>query len=131
MIITSRLSKGRKQKVLKSQSTSGKLPIGYVWKTRNNVKTVIVDEGVKEVVKNIFVSYNQKEKISEITRKTNTRLLEIGRKTITYQTIKNILNNPLYSGVVSYGDITINNGSHTPIVSKHLFTKCKNRLETK
>ena len=131
MIITSRLSKGRKQKVLKSQSTSGKLPLGYIWKNVNNVKTVVVDEGVKEVVKNIFVSYNQKERVSEVTRKTNTRLLEIGRKTITYQTIKNILNNPLYSGVVSYGDIKIKNGSHTPIISKNLFTRCQNRLETK
>jgi len=131
MIITQRLVTGRRQKVLKTNTTSGLLPIGYRWEVRNNVKTVVVDEGVKDVVKNIFVSYNQSMKVSQIHRQTNERLIEIGRKKMSYQGVKNILSNSFYSGVVNYGDIKIKNGSHEKIITKNLFTRCQNRLEKK
>lgn len=131
MIITQRLVSSRRQKVLKTKTTSGLLPIGYCWKKKNNVKRVVVDQDVKEVVKDIFGSYNKGMKVSEIYRDTNLRLIEMGRKKMSYQGVKHILSNPFYSGVVRWGDIKIKNGSHTPLISKHLFTKCRNRLAKK
>ena len=105
--ITMRLSGGRINKAQKGGYAGGATALGY--KTKN--KKLIIDKKQAEIIRMIFKMKRYKRMgLREIARELNEKGIPTARGGKWYAgTIKYILENPLYKGMVHYKDNNIKN----------------------
>jgi len=101
--ITMRLSGGRINKAKKGQYAGGGVALGY----HSKGKELSINKEQAETVKTIFdMKRKRRLGLCEIARELNNRNVPTARGKRWYAgTIKYILHNPIYKGVLSYRDI--------------------------
>ena len=123
-VIKERLTMGREYKFKSNQIPYPKIPFGY--KRKN--KTIIPDKN-SEIVQYIFKKWNILSKMKHITKTKKTqRLLKLlKRRGYTFNgrdfkwwNVRDILNNKMYCGEISWKGMTTNS-SYPTIVSKRLY----------
>jgi DNA invertase Pin-like site-specific DNA recombinase len=122
--IAKKLAKGRRTKAKTGNKACGTAPIGYKW----NNASIVWDEDYVEIVKLIFHKYIELESLGKVKK----YLDEIGYETNTgkpfsKQSIKNILTNDFYKGIVTHADIK-KEGTHEPIINKIVFGRVQSML---
>ena len=122
--IARKLAKGRRTKVKSGEKACGTAPIGYKW---SNSK-IVTDEDTVDLIKLIFNKYIElqsfgkvKKYLDENSYTTNTE------KQFSKQSIKNILTNDFYKGIITHGDIKIE-GNHPIIINKIVFGRVQGLL---
>lgn len=112
---------------------------------------LIIDEPAAQIVKKIFSRISEGQSYSEIARKMNEEKVDCPRKHLfklglrsseecihklwTYQTVRQIVRNPVYLGDMVQGksgntplDIVNIQKTHEPIIENELFYKVQNRI---
>ncbi len=122
MSIALKLAKGRKTKAKAGIKACGNAPLGYKW---NDKAEIIIDGENSEVIKFIFSKFMELKTIAKIQR----ALTEAGYKTkqgreFSFNSIKTILKNDFYKGVIRHGGI-VKEGNHQPIINKIVFGKAQ------
>lgn len=125
MSISLKLSKGRKTKVKSGSKACGVAPLGYKWDKAN----IIIDEETAPLIQLIFKKYLEVGSIGKV--KT---FLDVGgyttnrAKGFSKQSIKNILENDYYKGIVTHGEIKLE-GNHPILINKITFGKVQAELQ--
>lgn len=119
-----KLAKGRRTKAKSGNKACGTAPIGYRW---NNNKIVIDDE-TAETVKTIFSKYVELQSLGKVKKflDENNYTTNTGKQ-FSKQSIKNILENDFYKGIVTHADIK-KEGTHEPIINKIVFGRVQSML---
>lgn len=120
MSIALKLAKGRKTKAKSGIKACGNAPLGYKW---NDKAEIIINEEKYEIVKFIFSKFMELKSIAKVQR----ALTEAGYKTsqnkdFSFNSVKTILKNDFYKGVIRHGGI-VKKGNHEPIINKIVFGK--------
>ena len=125
MNISIKLAKGRRTKSTTGKKPCGTAPLGYKWDINANI---IIDEETVDIVKTIFNKYVEIQSLGKVKKfldennyKTNTD------KNFSKQSIKNILTNDFYKGIVTY-DKTKFEGTHPIIINKIVFGRVQSLL---
>lgn len=106
--ITMRLSGGRINKARKGGYAGGSVALGY--KARN--KELTIDSTQAEVVRTIFKLKRKRKGLREIARQMNEMRIPTARGGKWYAgTIKYILKNPIYKGLLNYKGVKAKNPS--------------------
>src|SRR5699024_6011428 len=125
----------------RSGGTPGRAPIGYLnVRTVENgreARTVIVDEQRAPLVAWAFEAYATGEWTmeslgAELTRRGLTTVPTARMRELPIQArqLDNILNNPYYTGVISYKGVEYP-GEHPPLIDRVLFEKAQSILHGK
>lgn len=128
MTISMKLAKGRKARAKGGNKPCGTAPYGYKWEGNK----IDIDYNNNLVVRDLFdmcLEFNGN--LSEVRR----NCIEKGYKTSTgkdfsVQSIKNILVNDFYIGIVTYAGKKTK-GEHKPIIEKELFYSVEKTLGRK
>lgn len=128
MSISLKLAKGRKTKAKSGIKACGNAPLGYKWTDKAQI---VIDEENAEVIKFIFSKFMELKSIAKVQRE----LPEAGYKTkqdkeFSFNSIKKILKNDFYKGVIRHGGI-VQEGNHEPIINKITFGKVQSILNNK
>ncbi len=126
MSISLKLAKGRKTKAKSGIKACGNAPLGYKW---NNKAEIIIDDENLEVIKFMFSKFMELKTIAKVQR----ALTEAGYKTkqskeFSFNSVKTILKNDFYKGVIRHGGI-IKEGNHQPVINKIIFGKVQALLK--
>jgi len=125
MSISLKLAKGRKTKVKSGEKACGNAPLGYKWE---NAK-IVIDKDSAPVVELIFKKYLELSSIGKTTKFLNDNGYTTNHgKPFSKQSVKNILENDFYKGIVKHGDIE-KEGNHAPIINKIVFGKVQAKLK--
>lgn len=118
MTISMKLAKGRKARAKKGNKPCGTAPYGYKWEDNN----IVIDFNNNLVVEDIFnMCIEYKGNLSEIRRKCIEKNYKTSTgKDFSVQSLKNILTNDFYIGIVTYAGKKTE-GEHKPIIDKKLF----------
>lgn len=118
--IITKFAKARKVKAQFGNKPCGTVPIGYYW-DKNKVK---IDREQSEIVKDIFrMCFEYGGNLSQIRRMCEKAGYKTCRgKTFSVQSVKNILRNDFYIGIVTYDNKKFD-GEHEPIIDKETFDK--------
>mgnify|MGYP003110892606 FL=1 len=116
--INSRTQQGKRSTAMNGNRAHGDICIGY----KKSSNGVVVDETNADIVKKIFRRYNKSKSLTDVKRYLNNiGAVTKNGKQFRRKSIYNILHNKFYIGMVQYNG-QILPGSHTPIISKRLFT---------
>ena len=108
-------------------------PFGYRrWQADDkhvrNPRILVIDEQTSAAVLHSFKAYaEENQSYAEIAAFLNKRgYVTVGGKPFTRETIRQMLTNPIYIGMIAYGRIGSSSqllftGKHQPIVSRHLW----------
>lgn len=126
MSIALKLAKGRKTKAKSGIKACGVAPLGYKW---DDKAQIIIDEENAELIKLIFSKFIELKSIAKVQRYIN----ETGYRTkqdkeYSFNTVKKILKNEFYKGVIHHGSI-VKEGNHQPIINKITFGKVQSLLK--
>lgn len=128
MSIALKLAKGRKTKAKSGIKACGNAPLGYKW---NDKAQILIDEENAEVVKFIFSKFMELKAIAKVQKALNeTGYKTSQQKEFSFNSVKNILLNDFYKGVIRHGSI-IKEGNHEPIINKITFGKVQAILSNK
>jgi DNA invertase Pin-like site-specific DNA recombinase len=120
MQITQKLAKGRRAKVQKGTKGCGTAPIGYRW--NKNAETEI-DSDNSVIVSDIFNAYIRLKslgKVAEYCKEKGYRTQQ--GKDFSKQSLKNILTNDYYIGMVRFGSVECK-GSQPTFIESEVFDK--------
>lgn len=125
MNISIKLAKGRKTKSTTGKKPCGTAPLGYKWDINANV---IIDDETAETVKLIFDKYVELQSLGKVKKylDENNYTTNFGKQ-FSKQSIKNILENDFYKGIVTYDKRKIE-GSHPIIINKIVFGRVQSML---
>jgi len=91
-------------------------PFGYYFRNKN----LVVNKDEAKIVKKFFKDCANGINRYDISKKYNK----------SFQTINNILSNPIYHGVIKWNSQIIK-GQHEPIIKEELFKKIQNLIKTR
>ncbi|MBU3112129.1 recombinase family protein [Clostridium lacusfryxellense] len=125
--IRMKLAKGRKTKVIQGDKACGTAPIGYVWD--NNAK-IIIDNDKAVIVLLIYKKYIELQSLGKVKRYLDHEgyTTNIGKQ-FTKQSIKNILTNDFYKGILTHSDIK-KLGNQPVIINKIVFGRVQSMLNS-
>ena len=125
MSITLKLAKGRRTKAKSGDKSCGNAPMGYKW---NNAK-IEIDQDTASTVELIFKKYMELESLGKVKKylDDNGYITSQGNS-FSKQSIKNILENDFYKGIIHHGDIE-KEGNHKLIINKITFGKVQAKLK--
>ena len=119
--INSKLAKGRKTKASKGDKSCGKQAFGY--KYNKNDKKTIIDKSKANIVKDIFNKRAEGSSFPEIVNYLNDNKINNSKnKEWNYSTVRKMINNDYYIGVVTHANQKYN-GNHEPIIDKDTWNK--------
>lgn len=117
MTISMKLAKGRKARAKSGNKPCGKAPYGYKW----DGNAVVIDYNNNLIVEDVFKTYVELKSLSKLKEHCDKKGYKTSSgKDFSKQSLKNILENDFYIGVVTYAGKKIG-GSHERIVSEELF----------
>lgn len=125
MSIAMKLAKGRKARAKTGNKPCGTAPYGYKW----DGNQIVIDFNNNLVVRDIFEKYIELKSLSKLKAYCD----EKGYKTSTgkdfsKQSLKNILENDFYIGVVTYAGKKIS-GEHEAIIEQYVFESANEVLK--
>jgi len=124
MSISLKLAKGRRTKAKIGDKACGVAPIGYMW---DNNK-IVLDTVTVSIVELIYKKYIEVQSLGKVKGYLDTEGYTTNRgKCFSKQSIKDILSNDFYKGIITHGDIK-KEGSQPIIVNKIVFGKVRNLL---
>lgn len=124
MSISLKLAKGRRTKAKSGNKACGTAPIGYKWDN----DSIIVDGEKADVIKTIFSKYLELKSLGKVKNYLDeNNIITNANKSFSRQSIKNILGNEFYKGMVTHGDIKTK-GTHEVIINKITFGKVQSLL---
>jgi site-specific DNA recombinase len=105
-------------------------PFGYLNDTRT--KTIVLDKRYSPLVEELYVSYARGDQTMEQLAYflQENGAITSGGKTFKDDKVKSILQNPFYYGHFLYNG-ELHEGRHTPIISKALYDKVQQVIETR
>lgn len=119
-----KLARGRRTKVKQGDKACGVAPLGYKW---DNAKIVIDNKSV-EIVKVIYKKYMELQSLGKVKMYLDEQGYTTNQgKRFSKQSIKNILSNDYYKGIVTHGDIK-KEGNQPIIINKIVFGKVQSLL---
>ena len=125
LTIAMKLAKGRRAKANTGKKPCGVCPLGYRWEDGE----IVIDYNNNLIVKDIFIAYTEMKSLQKVKEYCEERGYKSSRgKEIGKSSIKTILNNDFYIGMVRYGAES-KEGTHEPIIDKELFEKANKLLE--
>lgn len=120
-----KLAKGRKTKATKGLKACGVSPIGYKW---NNAQ-IVIDGVTAPVVELIFKKYLELQSFGKVKKVLDELGYKTNRgKSFSKQSIKDILENDFYKGIVTHAGVK-KEGAHKPIINKIVFGKVQSLLK--
>ncbi len=120
MSVNLKLAKGRRTKAKGGDKATGVAPLGYKW---TNDAEIVIDEETKPVVELIYNKYLELETLGKVKKYLDDNEYKTNRcKNFSKQSIKNILENDFYKGIVRHGDIK-QEGNQEIIINKIVFGK--------
>lgn len=115
--INLKLAKGRKTKAKAGEKACGIAPLGYRWVDGK----VVIDPHTKPIVVDIFSKYMSMKSLEKVKNYCDGKGYKTQRgKQFSKQSIKDILNNDFYKGVLRHGDI-VKNGKQDKIINAVTF----------
>lgn len=125
MTISMKLAKGRKVRARKGHKPCGTAPYGYRWQGNK----IVIDYNNNLIVKDIFEKYIDLKSLSKLKQYCDGK----GYKTSTgrdfsKQSLKNIIENDFYIGIVTYAERKIS-GKHEILIEKEVFDKANEILK--
>jgi len=127
LTIAMKLAKGRTSKAKNGDKPAGVCPYGYQYS--EDKKSVIINEQEAQLVKFMFTEGQKGRTLGQIADALNDKaILTRNGKTWSRGSIRAILRNPFYTGVLSHQGKPIK-GNHEPIISKIQFGKVAAQLE--
>ena len=125
MTISMKLAKGRKARAKTGNKPCGTAPYGYKWQGNN----IVVDFNNNLVVKDIFEKYTQLRSLAKLKEYCDGKGYKTSTgKDFSKQSLKNIIENDFYIGVVTYAGKKIE-GEHEALIEKALFDKANEILK--
>lgn len=131
--ISERLLSGRRMKASKGIKSNGNCPFGYKYEYDEQGKNpiVIVDDEKANIVKQIFNMYINFHSLQKIVNYLNENNIKTKKgNQWSKQTLKYVLNNDIYIGIIRFDDI-VEIGKHSCIINKDDFSKVQNMLKDK
>lgn len=120
-----KLAKGRKTKSTTGKKPCGTAPLGYKWDIDANV---VIDDETSDTVKLIFNKYVELQSLGKVKKYLDENNYTTNfEKQFSKQSIKNILENDFYKGIVTYDKRKIE-GSHPIIINKIVFGRVQGML---
>lgn len=127
MTISMKLAKGRKARAKSGNKPCGTAPYGYKWQGNN----VVIDFNNNLVVRDIFAQYIELKSLAKLKEYCDNKGYKTSTgKDFSRQSLKNIIENDFYVGVVTYAGKKMK-GEHEPIVEKSIFDACLGILRRK
>ncbi len=125
MEIKRKLAHGRYTKANKGMKACGVAPFGYMWQDAN----IVICEKQADVVKQIYSMYLSRDmSLQNIADYLNNNgIFNAKRNAWNKQSIKNILTNDFYCGMIKHGTIN-KKGTHDAIINKIVFGKVQRKL---
>lgn len=125
-----KLAKGRRSKAREGIKGCGEVPLGYKWQHEGVPSPiVVVDEEKAPLVRVIFKKYLELGSIGKVVKFLNEAGHRTNRgKPFSAMSVRNILTNEFYRGIVYHGDI-ITLGKHKPIINSVIFGKVQAALK--
>jgi site-specific DNA recombinase len=122
--IAKKLAKGRRTKAKSGEKSCGTAPIGYKWNNAN----IIIDSETSDIIKTIFNKYTEIQSLGKLKKylDENNYTTNTGKQ-FSKQSLKNILTNDFYKGIVTHLDIK-KEGTHEPIINKIVFGRVQSML---
>lgn len=116
--INMKLSQGRRTKARTGVKGGGVAPLGYKWMHTTEDKPYIeVDESTADLVKLIYKKYMEVQSIRKVIKFLNENGYTSNKgKKFTPMSVRNILANDFYKGIVRHGEASYK-GLHTPLIS--------------
>lgn len=125
MTISMKLAKGRRVRARKGHKPCGTAPYGYKWQGNN----IVVDFNNNLVVKDIFEKYTQLRSLAKLKEYCDGKGYKTSTgKDFSKQSLKNIIENDFYTGVVTYAGKKIT-GEHEALIEKPLFDRANEILK--
>ena len=119
-----KLAKGRRTKVKQGDKACGTAPIGYKW----DKNIITIDEDQAEIVRVIYKKYIEVQSLGKVKSYLDAARYTTNQgKQFSKQSIKNILINDFYKGIVTHGDIR-KEGNQPVIINKITFGKVQSLL---
>lgn len=126
LTINMRLAKGRKTKAKAGDKACGVAPIGYKW----NGNKIIIDENTADIVRLIFKKYQEVKTFGKVKKYLDENGYTTNRgKQFSKQSIKDILSNDFYKGIITHGEVKAE-GNHEAIINKIVFGRVQSMLES-
>lgn len=124
--ISKKLAKGRKSRAKIGDKACGVAPLGYKW---NNSK-IIIDNETVSLVKIIYKKYLEIQSLGKVKKFLDDEGYTTNNgKQFSKQSIKNILENDFYKGIITHGDIK-KEGNHPIVINKIVFGKVQSLLNS-
>jgi site-specific DNA recombinase len=125
-----KLAKGRRSKAREGIKGCGEAPLGYKWQHEGVPSPIVViDEEKAALVRDIFKKYLELGSIGKVVKYLNDAGHTTNRgKPFSAMSVRNILTNEFYKGIVKHGDIKTQ-GQHEPLISAVTFGKVQAALE--
>jgi DNA invertase Pin-like site-specific DNA recombinase len=128
MEIKRKLAHGRQTKANKGDKACGIAPLGYKWNKETN--TIIIDDETSMIVKDIFKQYQELKTLGKLQKYCNKMDYKTQQgKEFSKQSLKNILTNDFYKGIIRHGDIE-KEGNQPIIINKITFGKVQSLLKS-
>lgn len=126
MSIALKLAKGRRTKVKTGTKGCGVAPLGYKW---NDKAEIVVDTDTAPIVELIYKKYLELKSLGKVKKLLDEEGYRTNKgKSFSKQSIKDILTNDFYKGVVTHADIK-KQGNHKPIINKIVFGKVQSLIK--
>ena len=124
MAISLKLAKGRRTKAKEGSKACGTAPIGYRWEGTE----IVIDASTSSVIEIIFKKYLEIKTLGKVKKYLDEEGYKTNRgKSFSKQSIKDILTNDFYKGIVTHSDIK-KQGNHKAIINKIVFGKVQSLL---
>lgn len=125
MLVTQKLSKGRKARAKTGNKPCGTAPYGYKWSGND----IVIDYNNNLVVQDIFNRYIELKSLGKLkTYCDNAGYKTSNGNNFSKQALKNIIENDFYIGVVTYAGKKVS-GKHPAIVEKDIFNAANEILK--
>lgn len=126
-VLSAKMARGRTEKAENGYKPNGRIPLGY---KRNQSGNIVIDDKEAEIVRLIFKQYLYCNSLEQLRLYLSEHHI-ISRRNIPFkrETLRYILHNDFYIGIVTYGHKKIH-GHHKPIIDKRMFYNVQNALSS-
>lgn len=125
MTISMKLAKGRKVRAKNGYKPCGTAPYGYKWQGNG----IVIDYNNNLIVEDIFKKYIELKSLGKLKEYCDSKkYMTATGKNFSKQSLKNIIENDFYAGVVTYAGKKVQ-GEHEAIIKVDTFNTANNILK--